>query len=105
MPISVGRIDVVDFGDPADRATANTSVQELTGDWRAYPSRRSVGTAPIVRSDVSSAPTQSLGEALASDKRVSGFLSPSAPNANRSNLIVFPNRVRLDEQRRTIKPI
>ena len=105
FPISVGGIQVIDFGDPADRAVVGTSTQELTGDWRAYPARELDGETPIVRSQVFSAPTQDLGAALADAREVSGFLSPSAHNAKQSNLIVFPNKVRFNEEAREIVPL
>ena len=105
FPITVSGIEVVDFGDPTDRATVRTSTQELTGDWRAHPNRRLRGASPIVRSGVSSAPTQDLGAALAKVPGVCGFLSPSAHNARQSNLIVFPHKVRLDADARKIVPL
>ena len=104
FPIRVSGIEVVDFGDPADRATVRTSTQELTGDWRAHPMRGLSGASPIVRSGVLSAPTQDLGAALAKVPGVSGFLSPSAHDARQLNLIVFPQKVRLDPEARKIGP-
>ena len=97
FPVKVDGIDVVDLGDVAERAHLGTSVQELTGDWRAYPVRGPAGSLPRVRSRVQVAPTQELGESLHTDCRVAGLLAPSAYDARVSNLVVFAGKVYLDE--------
>ena len=98
FPVEVDGIDVVDLGDAAERAHIRTSAQELTGDWRAYPVRGASGSLPWVRSHVQVAPTQELGESLHTDCRVAGLLAPSAYDAWVSNLIVFVDKVHLDEE-------
>lgn len=96
-PVSVALNNVVDFGDPSCRSMVETSVQELTGDWRA---RHPVaGSPPTVRSRASEAPTQRLGEALEYRSGVEGFLTPSAKAPAISNLVVFPHRVDIDPAR------
>ena len=50
FPITVDGIQVVDFGDAGARTAIQTTVQELTGDWRDYPNRRPRGTWPRIRS-------------------------------------------------------
>ena len=97
FPVKVDGIDVVDFGDPAQRARIGASAQEMTGDWGAYPIRRATGSDPWVRSPRQVAPTQELGDSLHTDCRVAGFLAPSAYDAWVSNLIVFADKVTLDE--------
>ena len=99
-PISVALDNVVDFGDPGCRSVVQTSVQELTGDWRAQ--HPFAGSPPVVRSRVPEAPTQQLGAALERRANVEGFLAPSAKAPTISNLVVFPHRVHIDPSRRRI---
>ena len=67
---------VVDFTRFASRKPIGTSVQEMTGDWRAYalrtPNRLRGG---LHGSDV---PTQALGRRLERIRGIEGFLSYSA---------------------------
>ncbi len=82
---------VVDLTRRTSHNLIETSVQELTGDWRAYrlrrPSRLCGGR---YGSDV---PTQSLGRRLARIRGVEGFLSYSAPVATQRNLMIFPRKL------------
>ena len=85
-------IDVVDFGQPVNRAAVDTTVQELTGDWEGYHVRRFPiqPTSPAIVSQRIHAPTQELGAWL-SARNYQGFLSPSARNPLIQNLVLFYN--------------
>ena len=50
------------------------------------------------------APTQQLGADLYLMTRCQGFLTPSAKNSTLANLVVFPDRVRIDHDTLTIAP-
>jgi hypothetical protein len=82
---------VVDFARLTSRDLIETSVQELTGDWRAYalcrPNRPRGG---MRGSDV---PTQLLGRRLERTRGVEGFLSYSARVATQRNLMIFPRKL------------
>ena len=82
---------VVDFTQLTSRRRIETSVQELTGDWRAYslrrPTRLRGGTHG---SDV---PTQLLGRRLERIRGLEGFLSYSARIATRRTLMIFPHKL------------
>lgn len=100
--VSVSLESVADFGCPKQRGTLNTSVQEMTGDWRDYLIRRKQGI-PGVRSNRLSAPTHRLGKALNSKpRRIEGFLAPSAVDPAVCNLVIFPDRVAIDQSARSI---
>ena len=101
--VSVQGIDVVDLGDSVQRKALAGSAQELTGDWRAYPTRRPAGTHPDVRSHRLAAPTQELGAQLRPVSRIAGFLAPSAYDSRISNLVVFPAKVAIDDASRSIR--
>ena len=95
LPVDVNLKAVIDLGDPGTRSH---TVQELTGDWRAYPFLSTGGSFPQVRSGRDTAPTQDLGAALEklqlpSQAQCEAFLAPSAVRPKISNLVVFPNRV------------
>ncbi|MXY51062.1 MAG: RES domain-containing protein [Gammaproteobacteria bacterium] len=98
--VSVHLDQVVDLRGTAGRDKVSTTVQELTGDWRGYAER--TPTTPISSSPP--APTQALGEALYSRTKCQGFLTPSAKNPKFPNLVVFADRVRVDEDALTIEP-
>jgi len=80
QPIEVQLQRVVDLTEQSAQEQLETSVQEITGDWKAYSPRL--------------APTQNLGLALFQRKpRIEGFLVASARVPTSSNLIVFPLRL------------
>jgi hypothetical protein len=93
---------VVDFTRRTSRRLIETSVQELTGDWRAYalqnPTRLRGG---VHGSDV---PTQKLGRRLESVRGVEGFLCYSARNASRRTLMVFPHKLLRRSRLRYLDP-
>lgn len=76
----VPSLTVVDLSDRANRHTVQTTLQEMTGDWRTYGPNGRV------------APTQALGVALQamSPTTIQGFLAPSARNPSVSNLVFLP---------------
>ena len=96
------RLDrVADLRTAGERTKIPTTAQELTGDWLDY----TVRTARS--SEVSSsppAPTQQIGEVLYRQSNCQGFLAPSAKNSVLPNLVVFPDRVTIDQQNLVIKP-
>jgi len=95
------RLDrVADLRGPAERLKVETTVQELTGDWRGYGYR--TPASPI--SSVPPAPTQRLGAALYANTSCQGFLTPSAKNPSYPNLVVFPDRVAVDVGSLKIEP-
>ena len=91
LDVEVDLQAVVDFTRLNARNLIETSVQELTGDWRAYglrnPHRLRGG---INGSDV---PTQMLGRRLERVRGVEGFLCHSARIATRRNLMIFPRKL------------
>lgn len=101
VPITVHLARIVDFRTPGERAIISTTVQELTGDWVDYDNR--VAASPEIASNPP-APTQKLGEALYRHTSCQGFLTPSAKNPVRPNLVIFPDRVSIDQRALTIAP-
>ena len=96
------RLDhVADLRTPSERARIATTVQEMTGDWVDYAAR--TPRSPDV-SSTPPAPTQQLGEDLYRMTCCQGFLAPSARNSTLPNLVVFPDRVRIDHNTLTISP-
>lgn len=88
---------VVDFGDPFTRQTASTSVQTLTGDWESFSEHAPLPHAqPATTASGYGVPTQQLARQvhLQTAPRLSGFLSPSAQNPPRTNLILLQGRDR-----------
>ncbi len=82
---------VVDFTQHTSRVLIETSVQELTGDWRAYALRKpNRPRGGIHGSDV---PTQLLGRRLERIRRIEAFLSYSARVATQRNLMIFPRKL------------
>ena len=83
---------VVDLSDIGGQALLDTSVQELTGDWRGYTQR---SAATNIRNPTGTAPTQQLGEAIHRDPRnLEGLLTASAKIPYNRNLVVFPDHLR-----------
>jgi hypothetical protein len=82
---------IADLTKAPQRKIIDTTVQELTGDWRGYTLRISHATpgAPYW----SNVPTQRLGHALHGVANLEGFLSYSARVATHRNLVVFPKKL------------
>jgi RES domain-containing protein len=99
VPVSVGSMDVFDFGHPARRTNVDMTIQELTGDWWGYRLRQVLNNFPVLPATTPphniSAPTQELGREIAHLKpqRVSGFLAPSARNTLVTNLVLLPDQI------------
>src|SRR5580765_4854932 len=82
---------VVDLTRSTAMQRIQTSVQELTGDWRGYSLRNSARLRGGANgSDV---PTQMLGRRLERIPGLEGFLSYSAPIATKRNLMIFPHKL------------
>lgn len=87
------RLDrVADLRSHGERLKVETTVQELTGDWKGYRYRTEASEV----SSVPPAPTQRFGAALYTNGLCQGFLTPSAMNPLYPNLVVFPDRVATD---------
>jgi hypothetical protein len=82
---------VVDFSRSTSLNRIRTSVQELTGDWRAYALRNP--TRLRGGGHGSDVPTQMLGRRLERIRHLEGFLSYSARIATRRNLMIFPRKL------------
>jgi RES domain-containing protein len=83
---------VVDLNLPSNVRLLQTSFQELTGDWRGYRYRPQV---PALRGPQwTNVPTQRLGHALFRVRALEGFLAPSARDPTKSNLMIFPDKLR-----------
>ena len=99
VAIQLDRVGDLRHGKERDKL--ETTVQELTGDWRSYASRtpasQEVSSSPP-------APSQGLGAALYGIPDCQGFLTPSAKNPLLPNLVVFPDRVTINEAALTIGP-
>jgi hypothetical protein len=90
LSVTVTLQGVVDISEPSAQAALNTSVQELTGDWRGFD-LRSPSTA--VSQPTGIAPTQRLGQALF-NCGVEGFRANSAKLSWHKTLVVFPDNMR-----------
>jgi RES domain len=102
LAVQVDLQAVVDLTRLNARNLIDTSIQELTGDWRAYALRnpyRSRGG--IHGSDV---PTQMLGRRLARIRGVEGFLCYSARIATQRNLMIFPRKLQPGSQLSCVDP-
>jgi hypothetical protein len=97
FPWSVINVDVqlrsvVDLCRQSQRRLVETTVQELTGDWRGYSLRN---PRPVVHPPHwTNVPTQKLGAALHSVPRLEGFLTYSARVPTHRCLIIFPGKLR-----------
>jgi len=90
VDVQVNLQAIVNFTRLKARNLIQTSVQELTGDWRAYSLRNPTKLGGTHGSDV---PTQMLGRRLERIRGLEGFLSYSARVATRRNLMVFPRKL------------
>ena len=83
---------IVDLSELSSQAHLDSSVQELTGDWRGYRNRSAITKVSV---PIGTAPTQALGEAIHRDpRRLEGFLTVSAKVPQNRNLIAFPDHLR-----------
>lgn len=91
MDVQVHLQAIIDFSQLASRRRIHTSVQELTGDWRAYALRK----PDRIRGGMhgSDVPTQKLGRRLERIRGLEGFLSYSSRVATRRILMVFPHKL------------
>ncbi len=97
LPWAVINVDVqlrsvVNLCRESQRKIVQTTVQELTGDWRGYLLRN---PSPMLNPPYwTHVPTQRLGAAFHALRGVEGFLTYSAKVSTRRNLIVFPDKLR-----------
>ena len=91
LNVSVTLQTVVDLSLQSEQIKVDTSVQELTGDWRGYR-ERSAMTAVKEPFDVP-APTQELGAALFALADIEGFIAVSAKLPYCQNLVIFPEKL------------
>ena len=83
---------IADLTTVPQRKIVDTTVQELTGDWRGYALRNPHATLRTpIRSNV---PTQRLGHALHGVADMEGFLCYAATVATHTNLVAFPKKLR-----------
>ena len=80
---------LIDLTDPNVQMLLQTTVQELTGDWRIYAVLAALATPPA---PAPIAPTQQLGVALFT-LGVEGFLAPSAKAPALTSLVLFPQNL------------
>ena len=92
FPVNVRLSRVVDLTRVSQRRLLETTVQELTGDWRGYSLRNP--NAPLSPPYWTNIPTQRLGATLYAVKGLEGFLTYSAKVPTHRNLIVFPTKLR-----------
>lgn len=90
VEVSLSR--VADLTHSYNLRLLQTTVQELTGDWEGYPLRPNPD--PVRPPYYTNVPTQRLGHALVRRRGLEGFLSYSARNPVKTNLIVFPQKLR-----------
>lgn len=93
---------VADLTQSAERRIVDTTVQELTGDWRGYMLRNP--SARLRAPHFSNVPTQRLGGALHSVPRLEGFITYSARVPTDRCLVVFPNKLATPSFIRFIDP-
>lgn len=85
LPISVNVSDIADLTAPAQGHIVDTNAQELTGDWRSYPNRKSTPPSP----HAGKAPTQQFGDELFRLAVYKGFISFSAKLPDYKILAIF----------------
>ncbi len=102
VPSQIRLNRVADLTSGSQRRLIETTVQELTGDWRCYYLRSpNAALGPPYRSNI---PTQRLGAALHLVKGLEAFLTYSAKVPTRRNLIVFPTKLRRGSSLRFTDP-
>jgi RES domain-containing protein len=89
--VQVQLSQVADLTDAAQRRLIDTTVQELTGDWRGYLLRPA--SRKLVAPYWTRIPTQRLGAALFRVPRLEGFITYSARVPTQKNLVVFPQKL------------
>jgi hypothetical protein len=101
VQVQLGR--VADLAQTSQLRLLETTIQELTGDWRGYAVRP---TDPKLEPPYwTNVPTQRLGRALHQVRGLEGFLTYSAPVPMRRNLVIFPRKLRRGSLVRFENPI
>ena len=83
--------DIADLTRVSQQHLIDTTIQELTGDWRGYQLRTPATSA--IQPTGPPAPPQELGEALFFVPDLEGLLTASARVPTRMNLVVFPDKL------------
>lgn len=83
--------NIADLTRVSQQHLIDTTIQELTGDWRGYQLHTPATSA--IQPTGLPAPTQELGEALFFVPDLEGFLTASARVPTRMNLVVFPDQL------------
>ena len=91
LNVRVNLGSVADLSDVSQQSLLDTTVQELTGDWRGYQLRATMGGSVVA--PTGSAPTQDLGAALFQVPGLEGFRTVSAQVPYRKTLVIFPQRI------------
>lgn len=86
MPVEVVLQRIVDLTEWGNEPILETSLQELTGEWRAYASLSA-------NRFITTAPTQLLGAALYAEPGIEGFRTPSARIPFATNIVIFPDKL------------
>jgi hypothetical protein len=90
VQVRIGR--VADLTQRSQRRLIETTVQELTGDWRGYAFRDT--HERLAAPYWTNVPTQRLGRALHQVRALEGFLTYSARFPTRRNLVIFRQKLR-----------
>ena len=89
--VTVSLSNVADLCDQAEYAKVDSSIQELTGDWRGFRMRNPPApTGAVHGTDV---PTQQLGYQLFATKDVEAFRFYSAKVSTHRNVAIFPTKL------------
>jgi hypothetical protein len=92
LPMTVNLNRVLDLTSHVEITKLDTSLQELTGDWRGYGLR--LPHHPAITSPLwTNVPTQQLGSGLAASGLFDGLVTYSAKVPTKRNLIIFRNQL------------
>ena len=86
LPVVVNLQRVVDLTALSELGRLDTSVQELTGDWRGY-GLRTPAVPPLAPPHWTNVPTQQLAAVLDRTKLYEGLLTYSAKDTTKKNLV------------------
>lgn len=91
LNVHVGLQHIADLTQTYEQGQVGTTTQELTGDWRGYQLRAVIGSS--IQPTGGPAPTQELGETVATATALEGFIVPSAKMPTHRNLVIFPDQL------------
>ena len=95
LPVQVHLQAITDLTLPPTLRSIESSVQELTGDWKSYKHRNPAMTLPLGNATTyrTEVPTQQLGHALFQTSGIEGFVTYSARVSTKRNLVVFSTKL------------